>query len=278
MEKLVLNSPAKINIGLNITKKRADGYHDLKTFFYPIYDLCDILTFEHSKNFIFDSNNLDLVKDPSNLILRAVTEIEKIINRKISVKIFLEKIIPIGAGMGGGSSNAASTLMGLNEMFDLKISSEKLKTAALNLGSDVPFFIDSKPSVGSSRGEILELSKMYLEFPILIVNPGIHISTKEAFLNIIPKSPNFNYEYFLKNEEPDFTFLKNNLQNDFETYVFSKYSEIKAIKEILYKNGAVFSLMSGSGSTVYGIFNDLKEAEYVCELLPKKYFKFVSNP
>ncbi|MFZ1290093.1 MAG: 4-(cytidine 5'-diphospho)-2-C-methyl-D-erythritol kinase [Melioribacteraceae bacterium] len=277
MKKLVLNSPAKINLGLNIISKRNDGFHDLVTFFYPIYDLCDKITFDHSSKFIFDSNNIDLVKDPSNLIQRAVSAIEENLNRKINVRIFLEKIIPIGAGLGGGSSNTASTLMGLNEMFELNISFEKLHQIALKLGSDVPFFINSKPAVGTSRGEVLQISKISIEKVILIINPKIHISTKEAFTNIQPKSTKFDYNYFLKNEEIDYKYLKKNLTNDFENYVFSKYSEIKNIKDTMYNSGAEFSLMSGTGSTVYGVFENYEHAKNVFDLFPNHYFKFISS-
>ncbi|MBK8946541.1 MAG: 4-(cytidine 5'-diphospho)-2-C-methyl-D-erythritol kinase [Ignavibacteriae bacterium] len=277
MKILVLNSPAKINLGLNIVEKRIDGFHNLNTFFYPIYDLCDKITFEHSAKYIFDSNNIDLVKDENNLIQRAVTILENIFNKKFKVKIYLEKIIPIGAGLGGGSSNAASTLMGLNEMFELKISNEKLLEIALELGSDVPFFIYSKPCVGTSRGEILQISKMYIDDVFLIVNPNIHISTKEAFSNIKPKPSNFNYDYFIKNESIDYKDLKGKLSNDFEYYVFNKYPEIENIKNTMIANGAEFSLMSGTGSTVYGIFKSIEQANYTSEILPNNYFKFISS-
>lgn len=277
MKKLILNSPAKINFGLNIINKRNDGFHNLQTFFYPIYDLCDKIIFEHSNNFIFDSNNIDLVKDSSNLIQRAVSSIEELIKRKLNVKIYLEKIIPIGAGLGGGSSNAASTLMGLNELFELKISNDKLHQIALELGSDVPFFINSKPAIGSSRGDFLEVSQIYIDKIILIINPKIHISTKEAFSNIQPKPSNFDYNYFLNNEEIDFNFLRNNLFNDFENFVFNKYLEIKNIKDEMFNNGALFSLMSGTGSTVYGVFENIEQAKIVYNLFPKEYFKFISS-
>ncbi len=277
MNKLTLNAPSKINIGLNILNKRDDGFHNLITFFYPIYDLCDTLIFEKSNHFIFDSNNIDLIKDHSNLIQRAHTSIENYCKKKINVKVFLDKKIPIGAGLGGGSSDAASTLLGLNEMFMLNIKEEKLLDLALELGSDVPFFIKSKPSIGSSRGEILQLSNNYIEKPIVIINPGIHISTKEAFTNITPKATSFNYNSFITNENINYSLLNNNLSNDFEKYVFSTYPEIKLIKTKLYENGALFSLMSGTGSTVYGIFDDLEKAKYAFDLFPSNYFKFISH-
>lgn len=277
MEKLVLNSPAKINFGLNIIKKREDGFHDLKTFFYPIYDLCDKITFEKSDHFIFESNNADLVKDPNNLIQEAHSQLENLIKKKIKVKIHLEKNIPIGAGLGGGSSNAASALLGLNEMFELNLKEEKLLETALSLGSDVPFFIKSKPAVGTSRGEILQYSEIYIDKPILIINPGIHISTKDAFSNIKPKKSEFNYKYFLQNKNIDFEYLKENLKNDFEHYVFSIYPEIKGIKDNLYKHNALFTLMSGTGSTIFGIFDDLKSAQIAKNNFVIGHFKFISN-
>ena len=277
MKKLVLNSPAKINFGLNIIKKREDGFHNLETFFYPINDLCDRITFEKSDHFIFDSNNIDLIKDPSNLIQMAHSQIEYYVKKKINVKIHLEKNIPIGAGLGGGSSNAASTLLGLNEMFELNIKEEKLFEIALSLGSDVPFFIKSKPAVGTSRGEILKSCEIYIDKPIVIINPGIHISTKDAFSNIIPKKSEFNYNYFLQNESIDFEYLKNNLKNDFEEYVFSVFPEIGNIKKKFYANGSFFSLMSGTGSTVYGLFNDLTSAQKVLNLFTNNNFSFISN-
>jgi 4-diphosphocytidyl-2-C-methyl-D-erythritol kinase len=277
MERLTLNAPAKINLGLNIVSKREDGFHNLETFFYPLYDLNDQLIFEKNNNFIFDSNNSDLVKDPDNLILRAHSIIENYIKKKLPIKIKLIKNIPIGAGLGGGSSDAAATLLGLNEIFELNIPLNKLSQLALQLGSDVPFFIAAKPAVGYSRGEILSISEMYIDKPILIVNPGIHISTKQAFQNIEPNESSFNYNYFLENDKIDFQYLSKFLTNDFEKYVFSTYQEIEGIKEIMKSNDSLFTLMSGTGSTVYAIFENYGKAEKVLDKLPTNYFTFLSQ-
>lgn len=277
MERLTLNAPAKINLGLNIVSKRNDGFHNLETFFYPIYDLHDKIIFEINNNFIFDSNNSDLVRDPDNLILKAHSLVEKHINKKLPIKITLVKNIPIGAGLGGGSSDAAATLLGLNEIFELDLSLKKLNQLALQLGSDVPFFITAKPAVGYSRGEILHISEMYIDKPMLIVNPGIHISTKIAFQNITPKETSFSYKYFLENDKIDFSYLSKYLKNDFEGYAFSKFQPIKEIKELMKLNGALFTLMSGTGSTVYGIFDNYGFAENVLEKLPDNYFTFLSH-
>lgn len=277
MDKLTLNSPAKINIGLNIVSKRSDGFHNLETFFYPIYDLHDKLIFEFSDNYVFDSNNKSLVQDPDNLISRAHTLLEEFTNKKIPIKITLIKNIPIGAGLGGGSSNAASTLVGINEMFKLNIKEKDLFELALKLGSDVPFFIKSKPAIGRSRGEKLIQCNTYFEQTLVIVNPGIHISTKEAFSNIIPKPSEFDYNYFLVKEVVDLSYLKNNISNDFERYIFDNYKKIADIKNLFYNYGALLSMMSGTGSTVYGIMNSEEDAEKVLNQLPDDYFKFISK-
>ncbi|MCW8848966.1 MAG: 4-(cytidine 5'-diphospho)-2-C-methyl-D-erythritol kinase [Melioribacteraceae bacterium] len=277
MERLTLNASAKINLGLNIVSKREDGYHNLETFFYPIYDLNDKIIFELNNNFIFDSNNYDLVKDPNNLILRAHSIIENYCKKKLPIKITLIKNIPIGAGLGGGSSDAAATLLGLNEIFELGIPIKKLSQFALELGSDVPFFISAKPAVGYSRGEVLHISEMYIDKPILIVNPGIHISTKQAFQNIKPNESRFNYSYFLNNDKIDFSYLSKYLTNDFEKYCFSAYPEVREIKELMRSNNALLTLMSGTGSTVYGIFDNYGQAEKVLEKLSTNYFTFLSQ-
>jgi len=277
MDKLSLNAPAKINIGLNIVSKRDDGFHNLETFFYPIYDLFDTLTFERNDNFIFDSNNTDLCKDHNNLVIKAHSLIEQYISKNLPLRVTLHKNIPIGAGMGGGSSDAAATLLGLNEFFKLSIPPDVMKTLALDLGSDVPFFILSKPSVGLCRGEILHQSNLHIDKPILIVNPGIHISTKEAFSAINPRVPDFNYNYFVDTKEIDYGFISQSVTNDFENSIFSEYEEIKEIKNIMLSSGSVFSLMSGTGSTVYGIFENMESAENAASKMPADYFKFISK-
>lgn len=275
MKSIEIKSPAKINIGLNIVAKRIDGFHDLETFFYPLFQLHDKIKIKKSDTFSLKCSDNSLPIDESNLVVKCVRLLEKTFGRKFNLNIELNKKIPVGAGLGGGSSNAGTVLICINEIFGLNLSPEQLSSFALELGSDVPFFIWSKPAVGKSRGEILSFSEFNITKPILVVNPGIHIATKDAFENITPSPSSFNYNYFLENEEPDFNFLKNNISNDFEEYVFQKYPAIHSIKELLYKNGALLSLMSGTGSTVFGIFNDLKSTETALKKLPGEYFKFI---
>ncbi len=278
MNIIKIKAPAKINIGLYVLSKRNDGYHNILTLFYPVENLFDEITIEKSGNFSFVCNCAELKDDKSNLVIRAKNLIEKYSGVSINVKIDLIKNIPIGAGLGGGSSDAAAVLKGLNYLFGLKIDLLTLKSLALELGSDVPFFINKNTAVGYSRGEDLQEINFKIRKPILIVNPGIHISTKEAFQNIKPQKKDFDYSKLLQDAEPNYKMMREALSNVFEEYVFGKYKEVSEIKEKMYSNGALFSLMSGSGSTVYGIFENFSEAEKTYKCFPENYFRFISNP
>lgn len=277
MKRIEIKAPAKINIGLNIVSKRNDGYHNLETFFYPIHDLFDYITFKISDSFSFYCSLPDLDND-NNLIVKAVKLLEDYKKTRFNIDISCKKEIPNGAGLGGGSSDAAATLICMNELFQLNIKYEELVTLALFLGSDVPFFLKSKPAIGKSRGEILKHVELEIPKYIMLVNPLIHISTKEAFSKITPAQSNINYDEYFQNNVLDYTMLSKNIKNDFEESVFTKYPEIKNIKEIMLANGACLSLMSGSGSTVFGLFDDLSEAENVKKHLPGEYFTFISMP
>ena len=274
MERIEIKAPAKINVGLNIVSKRADGFHNLETIFYQIHDLFDELIFEKSNKLelILIDKNENLETD--NIIIKAIKLLEQKTRQKLTPKITLKKNIPIGAGLGGGSSDAASTLKAINELYKLNYSTEELKSFALELGSDVPLFLCNYPTIGKSRGELLEKTELKIDYPILLVNPGIHISTKEAFSNIIPKQNLFNYSEIYEHE---ISVWNRKLVNDFETSVFNRYPEIEKIKTKLNENGAMFSLMSGTGSTVYGIFESYEKAKTVAELFPKLYFVFIGN-
>jgi len=277
MKYIEIKAPAKINFGLNIVCKRDDGFHNLETLFYPINDLFDILTFTLSDNFEFECNHGLLQIETDNLVVKAVKLLEDKFKRKLNVKITLDKRIPVGAGLGGGSSDAATVLVCLNEMFKLKLKYDELLKLALGLGSDVPFFIKPFPSVGKSRGEILKPIEFDIPLPILIVNPGIHISTKEAFQNIKPKDSVFDYTFLNSRKEFNWSNLTQVITNDFEEYIFSVYPEVGNIKKEMLNAGALFSLMSGTGSTVYGIFKDVESADKVKCKFPEHYFKFISH-
>ena len=274
MDRINLHAPAKINVGLNIVKKRDDGFHNLETIFYQIHDLFDVLTFEKSNKLELHLSNENQELANDNIIIKAIKLLEQKVEKSLNVKITLEKYIPIGAGLGGGSSDGASTLKAVNELFELNLTHHELKNLALELGSDVPLFLYDYPTIGKSRGEDLEKSEFEINKPILLINPGIHISTKDAFSNIIPKQNVFDYSEIRKFQMSEWN---GRIINDFEKSVFKLYPEIADIKETLNKNGALFSLMSGTGSTVYGIFESLSKAMSVAELFPKNYFTFVGN-
>lgn len=277
MDKISVKSIAKINFGLRILSKREDGFHNLQTLFLPIKGLYDNISFEKSEKLNFNSN-ISLLNDDSNLIIKAVQLLGNKLGQKLNVKIDLLKQIPIGAGLGGGSSNAASTLLALNKLFNLNLSNNELIIFALKLGSDVPFFINPIHSIATSRGEVLNAIDLNLNKYILLVNPGIHISTKEAFSNIKNiTSFKTDYKGILLNGSIDFAKAKNVIFNDFEDYVFCKFPEIAAIKETLIKNGAIFAQMSGTGSTVYGIFDNFETGNSAAELFPKNYFCYLDN-
>ncbi|MCF8239977.1 MAG: 4-(cytidine 5'-diphospho)-2-C-methyl-D-erythritol kinase [Melioribacteraceae bacterium] len=277
MNYIEIKSCAKINIGLKIVSKRHDGFHNLITLFYPIRDLADTLIIKKSDTTKFTSN-IDSIKNwNSNLILDAKKLLERKLGKRMDVDIHLEKVIPIGAGLGGGSSNAAVTLLSLNDMFNLNIDHDTMIRYALELGSDVPFFIKPQPAIAMSRGEILEYINLEIDKTILIVNPGIHISTKEAFANISPEQSNIDFRSLIENGKLNYQLAEKILVNDFESYVFTEYPEVMSIKKEMYTNGAVFSLMSGSGSTVYGFFDSKEDAQRISDNLPADYFRFMSR-
>ncbi len=278
MKRLILKAPAKINLGLNIISKREDGFHNLETIFYPVEDLYDVLTFEEAGEFSLVTEKSVNISQENNLITKAKRMLEEYSNETLRVKITLKKNIPVGGGLGGGSSDAARTLLGLNEFFDLKIPKRELYKIALELGSDVPFFLLARPAFAESRGEVLLSLNFSISFPILLINPGIHISTKEAFQNIKPKEEHIDYLQISSLQENEMVKLNSLLKNDFEPYVFERYPEVAKIKNELLTAGAFFALMSGTGSTVYGIFEDLESAKSAKEKFASDYFSFLQLP
>lgn len=277
MEKIIIDSPAKINLGLNVIRKRDDGYHDLETIFVPI-SLSDKIILNQSSELKFQTNSDLLNRLGNNLILNAIQLLEENSGKKITLNIFVEKKIPIGGGLGGGSSNAASTLKAVNKMLDLGLNFQKLSELALQLGSDVPFFLNPVPSYAESRGETLYPLKKEINYPVLIVNPGIKIDTAWAFNKVKPIKPAKNLRSVLDDGIFDFDEIRRWIKNDFEGIVFKSFPEIKRIKEDLYDLGAEFALLSGTGSTVYGIFTNLQKAFWAEENFRQKYFTYLHNP
>jgi 4-diphosphocytidyl-2-C-methyl-D-erythritol kinase len=247
----------KINLGLRITNKRADGFHALETVFFPISikDALEIIIEPDSNAapITFTSSGLAINGDTSdNLCFKAYLLLKKDYPSIPNIKMHLHKTIPMGAGLGGGSADGAFTLVALSQLFNLQLSEQALLNYALQLGSDCPFFILNCPAYATGRGEILKPIHVNLDgYRIVIVNPGIAISTKLAFSLITPQVPDTNMEAIIC--EPVISW-KENLINDFEAPIFNSFPEIANIKETLYQKGAVYASMTGTGSTVYGIF------------------------
>lgn len=254
--KMISFPRAKINIGLRVTGKRQDGFHDIETIFYPA-GLCDALEFVVPSGKVKEDElvvtGINIGSKPKeNLVMRAVKKMREKYDLPF-LKIHLHKKIPASAGLGGGSSDAACMIKSINKCFSLEIDSVTLRRIALEIGSDCPFFIDPVPSIATGRGEILKPINYLPEGLILILlNCGIRISTRDVYNNCIPGKPSASLEDLVKLPLSEW---KDLIINDFEKYVFSLYPEVEDLKNSLYMAGALYSSMSGSGSTVYGIFN-----------------------
>ncbi len=245
---------AKINIGLNVISKREDGYHNIETIFYPV-KLSDALEIVDSEKTEFTLSGIEIGGPfEDNLIYKAYQLIKKDFNLP-RFKIHLHKTIPFGAGLGGGSSDAAFTLKLLNEHFNLGLDSVQLEKYASLLGADCAFFINNKPAFASGIGDQLKPVEIDLSgYEILIVKPNVAVNTSVAYGNIKPAKPSFS---LMELNKIPLSEWKNTVLNDFEKTVFQNYPEIQNLKETLYDMGALYASMSGSGSAVYGIFRHL---------------------
>ena len=254
---------SKINLGLRITSKRKDGYHNLETIFFPVpvNDALEIIEYNdpvRSAHIPFTTSGLKVEGEISNnLCMKAYRLLKKDFPAMPHVRMHLHKAVPTGAGLGGGSSDAAFALKLLNEKFRLGLNIEQLISYSIELGSDCPFFMINKPCFATGRGEILEQVGLDLSsYKLLIVYPGIHINTGRAFLHIRPAKPKRSVKEVINDPIANW---KDELSNDFEIPAFKEYPFIREIKAQLYDAGAAYASMTGSGSTLYGIFDKQKE-------------------
>jgi 4-diphosphocytidyl-2-C-methyl-D-erythritol kinase len=259
---------AKINLGLNIIEKRSDGYHNIESVFYPV-TWCDALEMVKSDSFSYNSSGLVIPgNQENNLILKAfrILQNEGFIVEK-SVNIHLHKILPMGAGIGGGSADGAFALKMLNELFELNLTINQLEKFAEQLGSDCPFFIENKPKFCFGKGTEFEEIDLDLKGKqIVLVNPQIHISTAEAYAGVKPCRPDVSLKEIISSPITDWQDV---LKNDFEKKIIENHPKIGVVKDLLYKLGANYASMTGSGSTVFGIFDqpiDNLEKEFYSSL------------
>lgn len=253
---MILYPNAKINIGLNITAKRTDGYHNIETVFYPI-QLSDILEIVVSDRFEYTQSGLVIDCDiESNLVVKAYRLMQQHYNIA-PIKMHLHKIVPFGAGLGGGSSDAAFVISGINELFNLNLSETQMTALAAQLGSDCPFFILNRPVYAKAKGDefsncSLNISDKYL----VLVKPNVHVTTAAAYAGVKPKKPAYNLKESITEDIKKWNDL---IKNDFEKSVFNTAEIIAQVKNELYAIGAAYASMSGSGSSVYGLFDQLPD-------------------
>jgi 4-diphosphocytidyl-2-C-methyl-D-erythritol kinase len=243
---------AKINLGLHVTEKRSDGFHNLETVFFPV-GWCDALEFTEADKLTFTSSGIAISGDPeSNLVMKAYRLLGK--DYKLpALNIHLHKQIPFGAGLGGGSSDAAFMLTMLNKRYNLNISEAKLVDYAAALGSDCPFFILNKPVYAKGRGELMNIIDLRLNgWWLLIVKPALEVSTADAFKFVVPQKSEFTLTDLISRPVPEW---KNKVKNQFESSVFEQFNGIENIRETMYNLGAEYASMSGSGSCVFGLFS-----------------------
>jgi 4-diphosphocytidyl-2-C-methyl-D-erythritol kinase len=260
---MILQANAKINIGLRIIGKRADGYHDLETFFYEI-QWHDKLELKTSARLEMISHSAEAPADDSNLCLRAARLLQEITGVTAGAFITLHKNIPIGAGLGGGSSDAAAVLRGLNSLWNLKLSNDELRAIAVKLGADVAFFIEGGSAYATGRGEKLKHFSFTVPFWILVAVPPVHVSTAWAYGNLKQMSgyaPK-NLQTIVTERTHHPNTLIADVINDFEPSVFEAFPLIQQTKEKTLSAGAQFALMSGSGSSVFGLFETEAAAKH----------------
>jgi len=250
---MVLFPHAKINLGLQVIEKRLDGFHNIVSCLYPI-NWCDALEILEEPQFNFSTSGINIPGDPKhNLCVKAYQLIRERFDIP-PVHVHLHKVVPIGAGLGGGSADGAFTLIGLRDMFDLPLSKPQLGQLAAKLGSDCAFFIDRRPVLATNTGD--ELEPITLSFPdgyLLIVTPPIQVNTGKAYSRLTPRAPSWDLKESLSRNLTDWPNL---ITNDFEKPIFEQFPIIARVKEVLLEKGASFASLSGSGSSVFGIFNE----------------------
>ncbi len=276
---LISKAFAKINLGLRILRKRGDGYHDIETIFHRV-NIFDELTFSSSPSITLTCNRPELSQGEDNLCTKAANFLHEAYSVKDGVHIQLTKHIPVGAGLGGGSADAATTLLSLNHFWSLNLDKKSLEAFALQLGSDVPFFLHEGSAYATGRGERLEYFQLDLPYWIVLVFPNVNISTAWAYQKseIIDQKPKIKIKDTLLENIHRPQRLMTLIQNDFEPLVLRSYPVIAQVKKRLYDLGAEFAQMSGSGSSMYGLFSNEQHVLDAADELKKTHLVFVTPP
>lgn len=265
-------APAKINLGLELLGKRSDGFHEINTLFLPT-TLCDILEVSENEELILECSQLPDILPENNIVMKAADALRRATGTNLGAFIRIEKNIPHGAGLGGGSSDAAVALQALNDLWQTCLSDDELRSIAAQIGSDVPFFISKTTALGRGRGEQLEPTEVAFDYGIVIVQPNIAVSTAWAYKSAVPavfRSEPAHYDKIIR--EMPVGEWRNHIFNDFEQGVFRFYPQIAEAKQALYEAGADFALMSGSGSCVFGLFANTDIAARIANNFRNAYY------
>lgn len=275
----MVRAHAKINLGLLVRDKRPDGYHNIETVFHRI-DLSDELVLEPADEIAVVSDTQDVPSDASNLCFKAAALLQHSLGVQAGVRITLRKNIPVGAGLGGGSADAARVLQSLPRLWQCSANELTLRSLALELGSDVPYFLGRGSALGKGRGEILNYFDLDVPYAILLCNPNIPISTAWAYQQVQPvagtPTPDLRDLIIAGMRDPGR--LVNELRNDFEPAVFRTYPDVRHLKEAMVRGGAEFASLSGSGSSVYGFFSRPDDAREVSDLFAAKGYRTSLTP
>ena len=282
MKKLSLKAFAKINIGLNIISKRADGYHEIETIFQLI-DLYDtiIISKRNDAEIVLNSNNIKIPMNQDNICYEAASLLRDLTGISEGINVTINKRIPIGAGLGGGSSDAASVLKGLIKIWGLSLDEVSLMNIAKQIGADVPFFLKGGTAFATGIGEKLTPIELSGEYYCVLVNPNIEISTKWAYKNYnfsLTKTKKIIKLSQILQKNISLFDLRNYIKNDFEEVVFREFPVLGEVKNKLYQSGAFFTSMSGSGSTIFGLFKDILKANDAIGIFPKSYQTILAQP
>jgi 4-diphosphocytidyl-2-C-methyl-D-erythritol kinase len=263
-----IEAPAKLNIRLKITGMRPDGYHELVSIMVPVclFDFIEV-RIKKTQGIDLSATGLTVPENENNLAARAAQAFFSRIGSEDGLSIKINKNIPVSAGLGGGSSDAAAMLLLLNEIYSTPLSEDDLRALALRLGADVPFFLLCKPCLASGIGEILEPLEKWPELYYIIVRPQVPVSTAWVYRNYRMKLTRGEYAFIKEQLKRDLLPISEILENDLESVTSAKFPIIRTIKELLMENGAEGASMSGSGSSVFGVFGSLEEAESAKEHL-----------